>query len=93
MSVLTVAVLKEKRLWFVVSVMTVVVLKEKGLWFVVSVLTVAVLKEKGLWFVVSVMTVVLNDYTEDCGFFFLSDMGFFRRSADFRRFRGPTGHF
>ena len=24
---------------------------------------------------------------------FLSGMGFFRRSADFRRFRGPTGHF
>ena len=23
----------------------------------------------------------------------LSDMGFFRRSADFRRLRGPTGHF
>ena len=22
-----------------------------------------------------------------------TDMGFFRRSADFRRLRGPTGHF
>ena len=28
-----------------------------------------------------------------CSFYYLSDMGFFRQSADFRRLRGPTCHF